>query len=351
MKKIRTAIIGMGRIGRVHAAEMVKFPDRFEPVAVCDNAPERLCELPEKWENSRKYASLEELLRDPEVELVSIATRHLDHVPMAISVLEAGKFCVVEKPVAASLAEMDRLGECARQHPGRLFLRHNRRFEAAFTKARELIHSGTIGKVHYIKLCRNVGYCRRNDWMTIPEQFGGLLSNWGPHLIDQALQLLESPVADLWAHLSNCISIGASDDFCKIMLRGENGRLAEIEISGVNAMPARELEIVGSRGTMISDGGNKLRLRTVDPAIKFRDLSPHVENPILKYGNFDEVLSFVESQYDLPQISPGDMWKFISDDINGIAPYPVTFAEGREVVRITSEAIRRSGFKALQSFV
>lgn len=83
-----------------------------------------------------------------------------------------------------------------------------------------------LGRITLVKLHRACGYCRRNDWMTMTEFSGGLLTNWGPHVIDQALQFIGSPVADLWADVRSVISIGDGDDQIKLLLRGENGVVA-----------------------------------------------------------------------------------------------------------------------------
>ena len=342
-KILNVGVVGLGRIGRNHLSEIASFPDRFKIVAGADHDPERLNAMcPEELKNAAKYDSLDKMLKHPGLDMVTIATRHPDHVPMAIKILKAGKIAVVEKPTATSVKEFDAMLAVAKKHPHKLFLRHNRRFEPAFVKVMELIRSGLIGDVQYIKLYRSVGYCRRNDWMTMPEFYGGLLTNWGPHLIDQALQLLESPVKDLWADIRRVISIGAGDDHYKIILKAKNGRLADIEVSGANALPGREMEIIGSRGTIIYENG-KLTARYVEPGIKFKKLKPHPENPPLSYGNFDEKLYFVQSEFQLPDISQKVLWKYLYDEaVNGV-PSPLKLEEGREVVRITEEAFKFCG--------
>ena len=342
-KILNVGVVGLGRIGRSHLSEIASFPDRFKIVAGADHDPERLNAMcPKELADAAKYDSLGEMLKHPGLDMVTVATRHPDHVPMAIKILKAGKIAVVEKPTATSVAEFDSMLKVAKQYPHKLFLRHNRRFESAFVKVMELMDSGLIGEVQYIKLYRSVGYCRRNDWMTMPEFYGGLLSNWGPHLIDQALQLLESPVKDLWADIRRVISIGAGDDHFKIILKGKNGRLADIEVSGANALPGREMEIIGSRGTIIYENG-KLSARYVEPGIKFKKLKPHPENPPLQYGNFDEKLYFVNSEFEVPKISQTVLWKHLYDEaVNGV-PSPVKLEEGREVVRITEEAFKFCG--------
>ena len=342
-KILNVGVVGIGRIGRNHLNEISAFPGLFKIVAGADHDPKRLNELcPKELADAAKYSSLDKMLKHPGLDMVTIATRHPDHVPMAIKILKAGKIAVVEKPTATSVKEFDSMLAVAKKYPHKLFLRHNRRFEPAFVKVMELIRSGLIGDVQYIKLYRSVGYCRRNDWMTMPEFYGGLLTNWGPHLIDQALQLLESPVKDLWADIRRVISIGAGDDHYKIILKAKNGRLADIEVSGANALPGREMEIIGSRGTIVYENG-KLAARYVEPGIKFKKLKPHPENPPLTYGNFDEKLYFVQSEFQLPEISQKVLWKYLYDEaVNGV-PSPLKLEEGREVVRITEEAFKFCG--------
>lgn len=185
--------------------------------------------------------------------------------------------------------------------------------------------------------------------MTMCEFYGGLLSNWGPHLIDQALQLLEAPVVDLWADVRHVISIGNGDDLYKIILKAANGRLADIEVTGANTMPGREMEIIGSRGTIIYEN-NKLTARHLDPSLELKALKPHPENPPKKYGNFDETLYFVTSEYQIPNVDQRILWEYIYREVTEGIPTPVTLEQGREVVRITEEAFRKSGFEPIQAF-
>ena len=98
-----------------------------------------------------------EMLKDDNVELISIATRHPEHVPMALQALEAGKYVNIDKPYALNNREMAMLAEADKKYPGKLFLRHNRRFEAPFQKAMKLIATGVLGEINTVKLYRSVG--------------------------------------------------------------------------------------------------------------------------------------------------------------------------------------------------
>ncbi|WP_295806751.1 Gfo/Idh/MocA family oxidoreductase [uncultured Victivallis sp.] len=349
---IKVGIVGLGRAGiGMHSSELAEYPDRFAIAAACDHAKERLENLPERFKGAKLYTDYSEMLQDDNVELVSIATRHPEHVPMALQALEAGKYVNIDKPYALNNREMAQLAEADKKYPGRIFLRHNRRYEAPFQKAMKLIATGVLGEINTVKLYRSVGYCRRNDWMTMTEFGGGLFTNWGPHIIDQALQYLDSPVVDLWANIRSIISIGDGDDHIKLLLKAANGRIADIEISGAHTLPGRELEIQGSRGTLIYPVDGRIKMRYVDPEIEFKPLKPHPENPPMKYGNFDETLTFIEQFVEIPPIPMSEIWKHVYDAIVNKVPYPITIENGIAVTDIMEKAFRKSNFKPAERFL
>ena len=348
---IGVGIVGLGRMGRgIAEQELTAYPRKFRLSAVADSCTERLQNLGDAYLQARKYNSLAEMLKDNNVHLIDIEVRHPDHVSMAAAALDSGKSVLVDKPCATSVDEMEYLGSIEEKHKGKLFFRHNRRFEAPFCKSLELVRSGVIGEVQYIKLGRSVGYCRRNDWMTMPEFYGGLLTNWGPHLIDQALRFIDSPVEDLWADVRHVISIGDGDDLFKILLKGRNGRVADIEVTGANTLPGREMEIIGSRGTLVYPYNGKILVKSIDPSVKLRKLKPHPENPPLRYGNFEETLYFTETLYDIPDIPFHALWGHLYDAMTGGAPFPITFDQAMEVVKITEAAFKKSRFAPIREF-
>ncbi len=344
-RKIRVGIVGLGRAGRMmQYGELMANPNMFEIVAGCDNSPDRLKDLPEGFAQAKLYDKYEDMLKDPNVEMIAIATRHRAHAPMAIQAAEAGKYVSVDKPYAINYAEMERLAAAAAKYPGKIFLRHNRRFEPQFMKAMKLMESGVLGEVNMIKLYRCVGYCRRNDWMTMTSEAGGLLTNWGPHLIDQMLEYLGAPVVDCWSSVRSIISVGDGDDHIKVIFKAANGRIGDLEISGATMRAGREIEIVGSRGTLTQNPGeNKIEMRFVDPDIEFKALKPHPENPPFQYGNFDETLTFVNQQVDIPAAVNGEIWRHIYANIVNGVPYPISIERGLEVVKLTDLIFTKAG--------
>ena len=345
-------IVGMGRLGRSASggSALVRLPGKFKLAAVADILPERLENLPENYGNPAKFATLDEMIEKTDVEIVSILTRHRDHVPMAAKCLEAGRHVYLEKPCATSVREMEYLKSVIDKTGKKVFFGQVRRYESAFQKTLELLNKGEIGNVQFIKLDRAVGFRRRNDWLTMSEHFGGLLTNWGPHLIDQALMLLGAPVKDMWADVRRIVCIGDGDDFFKILLKAENGRTADVEVTGANVFQAHEMEIIGDRGTLVYPVDGKIWLKKIDPVIELKDLKPHPETPSLKYGNFDETLSFVESKYDVPEIPPSHIWELVYNELARGEKFQITYEQALNVVKITEEAFRISNFKPMKQF-
>ena len=366
---IKVGLAGLGRAGRfMHIPELLQLKDKFVITSVCDILPERVEELPEGVGEVRKYTDLARLAADPEVELVSIATWSEFHVEQAALALEAGKYVVLDKPFALSYADALKLQAVAEKHPGKLFLRFNRRFEPAFNAVRSVLDSGILGRVGMVKLYRHTGYVRRFDWQTLAKHGGGMLNNWGPHLVDQALRLLEAPVKDLWCDLQHRVSAGDAEDQVKLLLRGRNGRVADVEISNVVTLSANWYELWGDRGTLtVPAGGKIMKLKYLKPGLTLPPLEA-VDGPfpVTSYKNQRDKLEFIEEERPVTTsartyqhgrlVDPktvdhtagytyqDTMWGHVYAAITEGVPYPIAVAEGVEVVRITEEAKRRSGY-------
>ncbi len=339
MTPIRIGLVGLGRAGwGMHCEELAGREEKFHFVAACDLIPERREQMAARY-GCRTYERIEELIADPGVELVDIATRSCDHLAHAQLALAAGKHVLVEKPMTVSYAEAVQLKAAVDAASGRLFIRHNRRFEPAFQHIREIIAAGMLGEVYEIKL-RRVGFGRRDDWQTLKAFGGGQLLNWGPHIVDHALRLLESPVAGMWSDLKRVAAVGDAEDHLKIILRGENGRVVDLEISGGAAIGESEYLIWGSRGALTCSG-ESITLKYLDPQ---RALAPRQADPSTPahdgFGSPDDCHWCEET---IP-VNPADavdmttIWDRLYSALREGAPYPITFAEALEVMRIISLA-------------
>ncbi len=145
---------------------------------------------------------------------------------------------------------------------------HNRRYEAHFQCVRSVIESGVLGEVQLIRLAHH-HFTRRWDWQTLKEFGGGALNNYGSHLLDQALELVETDGAEIFSDLRNILSLGNTEDQIKILLRSKGGCLLDLEILPNAAYPQDTWLVTGTSGT--------LRGTTQELAWKYVDWSAHPE--------------------------------------------------------------------------
>ena len=343
---IRIGLVGVGRAGwGMHIPETGVRAERFTIVAAHDADLSR-AEAVRRRLGSRVHADFNDLLSDSQVELVDIASTSPVHTMQTLRALEVGKLVFLEKPIALTYADALRLKAAADAHPGRLFFRHNRRFETAFVRIRQILATGTLGDIHSIKL-RRQGFSRRDDWQTLIDCGGGQLNNWGPHLIDHALRLLESPVIDIWGDLKRIAAVGDAEDHFKIVLRGANGRVADIEVSGGTALSEPEYLINGNRGSLTCTG-DTIVMKYLDPQIMLSKRKPIRESPPFAgdFGSPDPLpwISETIAASHTVSLDTTSIWDFLFEAVRHGTTFPITTDEAVEVVRISDYVKQNSIF-------
>ncbi len=336
---IKVGIWGLGRAGwGMHCYEIGQFPDEFTIVAGCDLEEDRLKLFKEKYPQAETYLDGNKFLADKNIELVSVAVRSPQHVDYAIRALEAGKMVFLEKPIALSVAGAEKLEQAVKKYPGKLFFRHNRRLEACFNHVLDIMHSGILGEVYELKLCRH-SYQFRDDWQTLIDCGGGQLNNWGPHLIDQGLQFLESPLDSVWSDLKTIAARGDAEDHLKIILKGKNGRIVDIEISGGVALPSPVYAVYGTRGSLISEDEQDIKLKYLDPKMKWPDNPPQPGTPPIGGGFGGQIQQKWIRKTIMTEPSNGltilDLYHLLYQTIREGKPYPIKPEEAFNVVRVT----------------
>jgi predicted dehydrogenase len=317
----------------MHKKELGSRQDKFRFYAVCDIIEERTVPFVEEF-GSKPYTRYEDMLADPQVELVDIATRSCDHYQHAKMALLAGKDVMLEKPFCMRKSEVDDLIALGSQPAGpHLYVRHNRRFENGFVKAMEIIDSGKLGQVFEIKLSRN-SYQRRCDWQTISEFGGGQLLNWGPHIIDHSLRFCGGAYTDMYSAIRHVAAAGDCEDHIKIVFTGVNGRIVDMEISGGVALPTPEYMTYGTRGSMISQK-NGFYLRYLDPKV---ELAPLVADPETPKGTSfanPEILTWIEEDIELNlNAGTSNIWDALYETIRHNAKYPIALSEAAAVIEV-----------------
>lgn len=340
MSAIKLGAWGLGRIGFVHVTNFAAQTDLYEVVAGCDVERPKVDRLVADY-GCAGYTAPEEMLADPHVELVIIATRSLTHVANAWQALAAGKYVLLEKPIAMSFAEIEQLRQADRRYPGKLFFLHNHRFEPAMQQCFAIARSGLLGDLIQVKLCRHHVFSRRADWQAYLRYGGGQLNNWGSHIIDHALQFIGGPVKDIWGNLQGVNTIADAETHVKVVLTGENGIVVDLEISNNVALPGPLCTVYGSRGSLICADEKSLRLRYLVPGFQFSEATASTASPPLDGGHFSDM--------DLPwrdetqAVEPDtNMWVYVEIEtarhlyraVREGVPFPVANADALEVSRI-----------------
>ena len=341
-ESINYGVVGLGRAGwDIHIRELRARPDA-KVVAVVDTVAERR-EQARMELGSTPYESLKDLLADPAVEVVVVATPSVMHAPDAIAALDAGKHVVVEKPMCMNIAEADDMIRAAHRNGKKLLIHHNMRFGRIYTYLRQLIDSGMIGRVFHIRH-HNAGFNRRNDWQTLARNGGGVLNNTVSHSLDVILSILDAKVTGVLGDLQQIASAGDVEDHVKILMRAENGRTADIEVSLAEniaaAVPA--WVVCGACGTMTSDG-KTATIKYFDPAqaAKLEAIDGPAKDR--KYGSGD-ILPWQERVEPFEGPSMGTFYDNVYGVLRQDKPMHITPESVREVIRVIGEIRKGTPF-------
>jgi predicted dehydrogenase len=193
---VRVGIIGCGA-GRLHAREYVTLPD-VELVALAGLEEDRCREVATKYDIPRIYRDYTELLAQPDIDGVSICAPNHLHAPMTIAALEAGKHVLVEKPLAASIAEGEAVIEAAANTDRVLMTVFNRRYRKDSHLLKRHVEAGSLGQVYFVR----TGWLRdqgipgggaRGWFFEKAHSGGGCLIDLGVHMLDLGLWMIGNP--------------------------------------------------------------------------------------------------------------------------------------------------------------
>ena len=222
------AVIGFGGMGGWHCENIRERLPQLRVKGAHDIRGEALKKAEEK--DLHAYLTLDDLLRDDEVDLVTVAVPNNFHKDLVIQCLKAGKNVICEKPVAMNAAELEEMIRVS-EETGKLFSVHqNRRWDKDYRIVKEILKSGVIGTPYFIESRVQGSRGAMFGWRNHKINGGGMLLDWGVHLVDQMMDMIDSPVVSVCAHLQKVFGSDV-DDNIKIFLRFENGISATCEMS------------------------------------------------------------------------------------------------------------------------
>jgi UDP-N-acetyl-2-amino-2-deoxyglucuronate dehydrogenase len=262
MEKLRTGIIGTGKVGHIHAAALANLPES-EFTAVCSPNLDRARAFAEQY-HVKAYCDVQEMIARSGIQAVIVGTPHPVHAEPTLKALEAGAHVMVEKPLAASLADCDAMIAAAKKNHRKLAVISQRRLYEPVQRIRRAIDDGKLdqpilGTVNMFGW-RDQAYYASNAWRGSWEgEGGGVLVNQAPHQID-LLQWFMGPIAELFGFWSNLnhpyIEV---EDTALAVIRFKNGALGNIAVSNSqNPALYGKVAVYGKNGASVgvqTDGG------------------------------------------------------------------------------------------------
>ncbi|MFO0891240.1 MAG: Gfo/Idh/MocA family oxidoreductase [Isosphaeraceae bacterium] len=334
---IDTVVVGYGLAGRAFHCPLIRRQPELKLQGIVARDPAIRVEACREW-GAKGYASLDEALDDPRTRLVVIATPHNTHAELACRALEAGRDCVVDKVMALTTAEADRM-IAARDASGRMLsIFHNRRWDWDFATVASVLSRGLIGRPLLIEssVCR---HSMPRTWRGRAEEAGTILHDWGAHLVDHALQLGLGPCRRLVAWVLDAPWQGVdSGGHGRIVLEFD-GTIFQAETSRVCRIDRPRWWIVGSNGGLVKFGidpqEEALRAGDIDRATE-----PESHQAILRTA--DPSGEVVESRIPSVRTHWDGYYASIAGHLLRGEPLAVTAEQAREVVRVLEAAVRSS---------
>ncbi|MFP4324176.1 MAG: Gfo/Idh/MocA family oxidoreductase [Anaerolineales bacterium] len=258
---LRVGLVGWGLAGRYFHGPFLQTNPHFDlRYVVTSRQPE-----PNIYPQLKRLATLDDLLAQEDTDLVVIATPHHLHEPQARAALRAGRHVLVEKPAAPSVAAWHALQAEANRAGREVFVFQNRRWDADFLTVQHVIQSGMLGPVYHLE--NRWPYYRpsadtRAPWKADAAQWGGVLYDLMPHLIDQALALFGPPQ---WvsAQMATLHPQRGVTDFVRATFSYDGGWSVLLEVDSLNAdLPPRfQVRGLGGTFTQRAGDGQEARLR------------------------------------------------------------------------------------------
>jgi len=245
-------IIGFGGMGH-HHFDMLKNYGRLKVKGVFDVNPER-----NKFAESLglvAYSSSEEMFFDDEVDIILIAATNEVHKELSIKGMAAGKNVICEKPVTITSNELQEIMDAAETY-GKIFtINQNRRTDKDFLIMKENVENGEVGNVYVIESRVEGSRGMPDGWRTLKRLGGGMMLDWGVHLIDQIMYMVDEKVVNVFCKMFS-VHYPEIDDNFRLTFTFESGLTAHIEVGTNNYITHPRWYVTGKRGTLQIDDWN-----------------------------------------------------------------------------------------------
>ncbi|MBQ3816297.1 MAG: Gfo/Idh/MocA family oxidoreductase [Clostridia bacterium] len=343
MKK-NAAVIGYGGMGAGFHVKNILTSDVVQLAGIYDIDPAKQAKA--AADGVKVYESREALLADPAIDMVTIATPNDVHEEIAVAALEAGKNVISEKPVTLSLESLERMIAAAKK-AGKVFSVHqNRRFDDDAMAMKQIHDSGEIGEVINIESRIHGSRGIPSDWRGIKKYGGGMLYDWGIHLIDQACMILGYDIKSVQCRFDHITNDEVDDGF-QLNLEFASGQRAYIEVGTYNFIPMPRFYMRAKKGSAIITDW-----RVPAHVVKCKAWHESDVIPVVNGSGLTKTMaprdSITTDEYDVPRPASDvhDYYRNFVRAIDGIEEQMVTHDQMRTVLRIimkSFESVEKGG--------
>lgn len=311
MKKLKFVVVGYGGMGGWHVNMLSGVygpqldPAFFEFGGIYDIDPAKTKLAQEKGYYA--YPSFEALLADKSVDVLTVAIPNDQHKDICIAAMNAKKNVICEKPVTLNVHDLNEMFAAAKRNHVAFSVHQNRRWDPDFLDMKNLYETHRLGDVFYVE-CRVHGSRGiPGDWRNRKECGGGMLYDWGVHLIDQMFQMVKEPVKSFYATLTYVTNEFCDDGF-KILVNFESGLQYHLEVGTSNFISMPHWYMLGNNGsaimngwepkegkiTMVSDWENKDAVPIIAGVGLTKTMAPRTDDSIKDYPLPDINISVAE---------------------------------------------------------
>ncbi|MEC0111357.1 Gfo/Idh/MocA family oxidoreductase [Paenibacillus taichungensis] len=241
------AIVGFGGMGSYHC-QLIEPVSQISVIGVYDTVEYRM-ELG-KEAGYKTYANLDAVLTDDLVDIVLIATPNDVHKEIAIQALQAGKHVICEKPVTITSKDFNDIVKVANEEKRVFTVHQNRRWDEDFRTAKDIIDKKKFGELFHLESRVQGANGIPGDWRQLKDYGGGMLLDWGVHLLDQLLQITDSQIESVAANLSYILGTEVDDGFTSY-ITFKDGLTALIEVGTTNYVKLPRWYLKGTEGTAV----------------------------------------------------------------------------------------------------
>lgn len=266
MQKLKFGILGCGRISAKHIEALINNKEEAELVSVYDIIEELAIDKKNQYEskiegsNVKVYTDYNEFLKDENIDVVTIASISGYHAEHAIDCLNHDKHILIEKPMALTLEDADKIIELGKEKDKKVCVSHQNRFSPAIQKLRQAIDEGRFGKLIHgtarVLWARDDDYYKQASWRGTKALDGGTLMNQCIHNIDLLQWMMGGEVEKLSSETDTFTRDIETEDFGAMLIRFKNGAVGIVEGS-VCVYPKNleeSLSIFGEKGTVVISG-------------------------------------------------------------------------------------------------